>query len=37
MAQKTKVPKQIPDEDFERITELILKEDEQLLKMLAGV
>jgi len=37
MAQKTKVPKQIPDEDFERITELMLKEDEQLLKMLAGV
>lgn len=37
MAQKLRAAKQISDRNFDRLTELILKEDEELLKMLAKV
>ncbi len=37
MAQKSRVAKQIPDEDFDRVTRIILKEDKKLLEMLAKV
>ncbi len=37
MAQKLRVAKEIADRDFERMTELLLKEDGELLEMLAKV
>jgi hypothetical protein len=37
MAQKLRVSKQIPDNDFDRLTERLLKEDEDLLELLAKV
>ncbi len=37
MAQKSRSTKQLADDDFERITKLILKEDKELLEMLAKV
>ena len=37
MAQKLRVARQIKDSDFDRITELVLKEDRELLEMLAKV
>jgi len=37
MAQKSRVAKQIPDEEFDRATRIILKEDKKLLEMLAKV
>jgi hypothetical protein len=37
MAQKSRATKQIPDDDFDRATEIILKEDKKLLEMLAKV
>ena len=37
MAQKLRVPKEISDKDFDRLTERLLKEDKELLGMLAKV
>ncbi len=37
MAQKLRVAKDINDRDFDRMTELALKEDRELLEMLAKV
>ncbi len=37
MAQKLRVAKGIADKDFDRATELALREDKELLEMLAKV
>jgi hypothetical protein len=37
MAQRRRSAKQIAEDDFERFTEVILKEDKELLEMLAKV
>jgi hypothetical protein len=37
MAQRSRAAKQIAKEDFERITEIVLREDKELLRMLAKV
>ena len=37
MAQKLRVSKQMSDKDFDKVTEEILKEDKDLLELLAKV
>lgn len=37
MAQKMRVSKQMSDKDFDKVTEEILKEDKDLLELLAKV
>jgi hypothetical protein len=37
MAQRSRSAKQIAEDDFERITDAVLKEDKELLEMLAKV
>jgi len=37
MAQRRRSAKQIAQDDFERITDVVLKEDKELLEMLAKV
>ena len=37
MAQKSRATKEIPDDDFDRATQIILREDKKLLQMLAKV
>lgn len=37
MAQKLRVRKQMSDKDFDRVTEWLLKEDKDLLELLAKV
>ena len=37
MAQKLRVSKQMSDKDFDKVTEEILKEDKDLLDLLAKV
>jgi hypothetical protein len=37
MAQKLRATREITDKDFDRLTELVLQQDEELLEMLARV
>jgi hypothetical protein len=37
MAQKLRVAKRMTDRDFDRLTEIVLKENKELLEMLAKV
>lgn len=37
LAQKTRLAKQIPDREFDRLAEAIIREDKNLLEMLARV
>jgi hypothetical protein len=37
MAQKQRISKQITDREFDRLTEVVLRENKELLEMLAKV